>query len=330
MSFALLHAPHHTKTAGSPHRTGEGLPDVLFSPLDLQILIRLNAGMTQVEIGADLRIEQPAISKLLRAAEARSGLDLVQQDGRRAVLTPVGRELAVAAQRAFGHLAGLDEFVASLRAGHAGRVRVLGSSTAASYVLPPIVGAFLALHPETHVDLEESSVETFGAKLAGGAFDLAVMPQTAFPPDVIAAPLYEDPVVFFAAPGAAIARRSELSWDDLRGETLVAKFVVDFWGQIVRDLQRRGFAWSNQIDLRTAEAVKQMVAAGLGVGMLFRSALTDEFADGTLVPLPLHDAALLQTHCIVQRRDATLTPVVRRFKDFACGRLRAGTHATRA
>ena len=90
---------------------------MLLSPADLQILVRLSDGMTQAQIGNDLGIEQPAVSKSIRAAEARLGMALVRSDRRRLVLTSAGRELARAGTRVLMQLQSVDDIVGSLRAG---------------------------------------------------------------------------------------------------------------------------------------------------------------------------------------------------------------------
>ena len=56
---------------------------MLLSPSDLQILARLEQGLTQSQIGNDLGLEQPAVSKAIRTAEQRLGMTLAYTDGRR-------------------------------------------------------------------------------------------------------------------------------------------------------------------------------------------------------------------------------------------------------
>jgi LysR family transcriptional regulator, low CO2-responsive transcriptional regulator len=130
---------------------------MLFTATDLRILARLNDGLTQAEVGAELRLEQASISRILHAAERRSGLQLLQPDGRRVRLTSVGRELAEMGERALRHLRGLDRFAESLRAGRAGSVRIIASSTPGSYLLPGIVARFLQNNPDARIEL---AVET--------------------------------------------------------------------------------------------------------------------------------------------------------------------------
>ncbi len=63
---------------------------MLFTITELQILVGLAEGHTQVAIGAQLHLDQPTVSKLLHLAERKLGLPLVERRGRRLYLTPVG------------------------------------------------------------------------------------------------------------------------------------------------------------------------------------------------------------------------------------------------
>ncbi len=283
----------------------------MLNPTELSVLVRLNDGMTQSEAGADLGLEQPSISKILRSAELRVGLPLLQQEGRRSRLTSVGRELALAGAVALRRLSGLDEFVHSLRAGHAGVVRLIASTTPGSYTLPPLLAAFLRANPLAKVEVDVISMTRLWAAFAAGGYDLAIVPLVPFAVDLVAEALYDDPIVFFAAPGAPITQRRHVGLDDLAGETMVGVFSELFWGQIHHDLARRGYAWRRQIDLRSSEAIKRLVEAGMGTGILFESSVATELADGRLVRIPIVDPALVQTFCIVRRAESTESPLAR-------------------
>jgi DNA-binding transcriptional LysR family regulator len=283
----------------------------MLTPTELNVLVRLNDGMTQSEAGADLGLEQPSISKILRAAELRIGLPLLQQEGRRSRLTSVGRELALAGAVALRRLNGLDDFVQSLRAGHAGVVRLIASTTPGSYMLPPLLASFLRANPQANVEVDVVSMTRLWPVFAAGGYDLAIVPRVPFAPDLVAEPLYDDPIVFFAAPGAPITQRAHIKLEDLANETMVGVFSELFWGQIHHDLARRGYAWRSQIDLRSSEAIKRLVEAGMGTGILFESSVAAELADGRLVRVPIHDAALVQTFCIVRRAESVESPIAR-------------------
>ena len=289
---------------------------MLFDPVDLELLARLDAGHTQAEIGAAMRIDQSAVSKLLRAAEARSGLQLLERDGRRVTLSSTGRELAGKGSVALRQLRTLDEYASALRAGRAGSVRVLASSTPGSYLLPAPIARFMRAFPNSRVDLDVTAMTRLWRDLGAGAHDFAVAPRMVYAGEVEAEPFCDDPIVLFAAPEAALVRAGASDPSLLAGETLVGKFAESYWNQVYRDLGRRGFRFADTIDLRSSEAVKRTVEAGIGVGMLFLSSVQREFDDGTLVRLRIDDPSFAQSYCILQRPGAIATPLARRLIDY--------------
>ena len=305
----------------SPSTTGA----MLFTATDLRILARLNDGLTQAEAGAELRLEQASISRLLHAAERRSGLQLLQPDGRRVRLTSVGRELAEVGERALRQLRGLDRFAASLRAGPAGSVRIIASSTPGSYLLPGIVARFLQVKPGVQVELAVETMSELWEQFVSGGYDFAVTPRIAYEADVVVTELCDDPIVLFVAAGTSLAGRLSLGRADFADHMLVGKFSDSYWGQITRELGRRGYRFARRIDLRSSEAVKQTVQAGLGIGLLFASSVRDELAEGTLVRLPVADPLLEQRHCIVRRSDTDPTPLAQELAAFLRDALDPGT-----
>jgi DNA-binding transcriptional LysR family regulator len=74
---------------------------------------------------------------------------------------------------------------------------------------------------------------------------------------------------------------------------------------VQRDLQERGYAFLHSIDLSSAEAVKRIVASGVGVGVLFASAVRDELQRGELVALPVREPAYEQPYFIVRPETAS-------------------------
>jgi DNA-binding transcriptional LysR family regulator len=292
-----------------------------FSTLDLQIVALLDAGLTQSEIGHRLHIEQPAVSRSIQNMETRCGLQLVVRDGRRSALTAAGRDIARSAGRILKHLENVDALAASLREGRTGRVSVLTSNTPGSYVLPQQIAAFLAQVPDVLVDLEmvpdADLIDTFSR----GNFDFAVSSQKAFPADFTAEKLYNDFLVFFAAVSSRLADRATLTFTELVTEPLVGRFVDHYWLPVFAGFEKRGVHWTKRVDLRSSEAVKRFVEAGVGVGALFESAVRDELAAGTLVRLPLEVDFVSETFWLLWRSDLQPSAIAQQFRAFLQSRL---------
>jgi DNA-binding transcriptional LysR family regulator len=288
------------------------LPAAL-SVAELTIIRGVASGKTQIEIGEEVHLEQSTISKTIKGIEERVGFAIVTVSGRRLRLSSAGHELATAADRVLGAFDDLDNFARELKAGRAGSVRFIASSTPGSYVLPRIVAEFLAAHEHVSIDMEIVPISNLRSTFDGDRFDFAIGPAIGLPPELQAEHLYSEPVVFFAARGAAIAARSSVSLADLAHETLVGKFVDSHWRRIFHELEVRGFQAQRKIMVIPPEAVKSMVAQGLGVGVLFESSIRAELDDGSLIRLPLAAPPLREDFWIAGGRDETLSPVAAAF-----------------
>jgi LysR family transcriptional regulator, low CO2-responsive transcriptional regulator len=294
---------------------------MLFTITELQILVGLAEGHTQAEIGAHLHLDQPTISKLLRAAERKVGLPLAEQRGRRLRLTPVGAEVAHGAAAVIAQLRGLEHLVASLQSGSSGPVQIVATSTPGAYVLPPVIGEFQRAFPKARVDLQIVPAQHIWETLADTSYEFAVGPQMNHPDDLEVEPLYEDPIVLFVAPSCELAGRRRVRWSDLTPWPLIGSFAAVNWTHLFQELDRRGVTRLERISLRSVEGVKRLVAAGAGVGALLESSVREEFGRGTLCRLPLKDPALAQSICLIQQRGVRLTPMARQFRDFLIARV---------
>ncbi|HLH21637.1 MAG TPA: LysR family transcriptional regulator [Chloroflexota bacterium] len=300
-----------------------------FSLTELRVLAGLAEGETLASIGAALYLGQPTVSRTLHAAEQKAGLPLVAREGRRLALTPAGAEVARAAQTIVAQMRELDTLLAAMRAGTGGPVRLLATVTPASYVLPAVIGEFIQAFPAARINLEVVNADQVWPTFMGERYDLAVVGQTAPPPGVRLEWLYDDPIVFFAAPGSPLAGREQVSLDDLRGETVIGPFAQASWARIFQELSRRGFSIPRQMDLRAAEGVKRLVEVGGGVGVLFGSALKRELAEGRLRALRVAEPVLAQGFCLARRDSVPVTPVARALREFLLSHLRAEAAAPR-
>jgi LysR family transcriptional regulator, transcriptional activator of the cysJI operon len=288
---------------------------LLLSPADLQILVRLRDGMTQAEIGNDLGIEQPAVSKSIRAAEARLGMALVQTHGRWVSITSLARALPRAGTRVLMQLRSVDDLIASLQAGRSGHTRVIASSTPGTYLLPPLIAEFLGEHSEAHIDIDVVPITHLRDVFMSGGYDVAFAPRLVFTGDFRIERAYVDPVHFFTSSAHPLAAQEQVNVAELQGEQLVGKFAEAYWWHVYYDLRQRGHRFTKTIELSTAEAVKRIVGTGVGVGMLFASSFQVEATRGDLVALNVLEPRYQQTYFFV-RPAARSTPLCDLLCDF--------------
>ena len=100
---------------------------------------------------AVLQVTPPAVSSAVAALEAALGVPLLVRSGRGLVPTDAGHDLAGRARSLLGQVV---EAAAAVRDPRRGRLRLGVVATVSEYVLPPLLGSFLAHHPEVSATVD--------------------------------------------------------------------------------------------------------------------------------------------------------------------------------
>ncbi len=265
----------------------------------------------------ELHLTQPAVSVQVRELERHLGATLFDRAGRAIRLTEAGAELLSYAER-IGALAdearlAMEEFEGLKR----GNVALASVSTAGAYVLPPLLGAFRERNPGIRIRLEVANRATCQERLLRSEVDIVVMGR---PPEQIpheAAPFLADELVIIAAPSHALARAKAIPGDRLAKEPFVFRERGSGTRMNAEEfLRQRGISASVGLELGDNSAVKEAVAAGLGVALLSRHAIRMELALGRLTVLDVQGLPLRRQWYVVHREHQRLSRAVFAFKAF--------------
>ncbi|TMV52617.1 LysR family transcriptional regulator, partial [Thioclava sp. BHET1] len=121
-----------------------------------------------------LNISQPALSQILIHAEDELGFKLFSREKGRLHPTPEALELYPEAERIFGSLEGLRRKTDDLRLGRAGLVRIGASAPPAMALLPRVLTAFRAAHPDIVLRSHVAPIASLVALLRAGDAALAL------------------------------------------------------------------------------------------------------------------------------------------------------------
>jgi len=259
-----------------------------------------------------LGVSQPALSAMLRKLEAEVGAELLHRTGRGVELTDAGRVFldhaedalrrAEAGVRAVRELAGLER----------GSIRVGGGATATAYLLPPVVSTVRKKHPRLRFYVREAGSTAVAAAVAAGELDLGIVTLPVHHPDageLLTIPLVEDELRLIVPPRHRLSLRSSFRWKDLMGQGVVAFEAGTAVRQIVDQASlAAGVRLEVVMELRSIESIKQMVAAGIGVGFVSKFALRG--GDG----LACRESGLKRRMAIVRRRDRVPSAAVAEFE----------------
>jgi DNA-binding transcriptional LysR family regulator len=260
-----------------------------------------------------LHLTQPAASQQLRDLERALGVRLLDRAKGRIMPTRAGEAVVVAARRAQSAADYIVAAAAAFRDGAAGRVRVGTGATACIYLLPQMLARVKRRMPGLEVTVATGNTPEILDRLEAGALDIALvtLPMRASRA-VSATALAVDPLLALlpkavapngAAIGAAQLARLPLILYEAGSNT---RRLVDDW------FARADVIASPIMELGSVEAIKVLVASGLGASILPKLALR-EVARTTIVRSLR--PALSRDLAYVLRKDKVIDRGLRAFLD---------------
>lgn len=251
----------------------------------LQLLLALADKGSITEAARACHVTQPTVSMQLRELADAVGLPLYEQIGRSLYLTAAGEAVARSARAMVAEWEVLEQQIASLKGLKQGRLRVALASTA-KYFIPRMLGRFCAAHPEVDIELQVLNRDGVVQRMRNNQDDLYIL---SMPPGDIRherVALLDNPLVLISAACHPLASVPRVRPARLRGEP----FILRERGSGTRlagdaHLQALGLAPRVRLELGSNEAVKQAVAAEMGLGLVSRHALASEPATEGLAVL---------------------------------------------
>ena len=228
------------------------------------------------------RVSQPAISKAIRELEHGLGVTLLERGARGVRLTDAGIALATHARVLFGVARTAEEEMGAFRGLGRGTLRVGASTTVATYYLPAVLAEFARRHPGIEVRLTSANTADIVSRLVAYELDVALVEGPVADDRLAVEPWREDELVLIAPRTHRLAGR-RTSWREVRREVLLVREPGSGTRDVVAQaLAAAGLAPDRTMELGSTEAIKQAVAAGLGLAFVSRAAATDQLAVGAI------------------------------------------------
>jgi len=272
------------------------------NPDHLQALTEVVAQGSFTRAAKRLNLAQPTISLQIRELETRLGVRLVDRLGKRAFATAAGRELIEHAGRIAAETERLMAAMRRHRDGWLGQVRIGSSTTALVYHLPPVLTALRRQHPNIELVVTTGTTTGVVERILRNEIDLGIvsLPISERLLDIV--PLRKEPLVaIFSSSVRDLPARVTPQF--LLRQPLLLEFARAHVRQLIIDWLSVGGAEARPaMELDNLEAVKRMVASGLGASIVPEAAITEQEANGGLVARPLKPA-LTRTLALTQRRD---------------------------
>jgi DNA-binding transcriptional LysR family regulator len=273
---------------------------------------------------------QAALSMQIKQLEREVGVPLFTRMPRRVVLTEAGERLIARAQHILReHDAALAELAELAGAKH-GRLRVGSASGMVSAdALPTILKKLRKLHPHADVSVTSGTSEELVKKILAGETDAAFVSLPVQARNVETELLSQDQLVAIASPRHALANQRVVSAFVLAGE----KLILGERGGNTRRLIDEFFAEAGlkptvAMELSRQAAIKNMVTADMGVGIVPLSVVREEVERGRLVRWWIEGARINWEMGLARLNGGYLSPVCQTFLELCREHFAAAAPAT--
>lgn len=265
-----------------------------------------HGGVTRA--AAALGLTQPTLSGQAKSLQARHGVRLFERRGRGVEPTELGRALYELTRRFFAVEDEMEQMLVAARDPGRGRLR-LGADAPAHVI--PALAAFSRRFPRIKLEVSLGNSQAILDQLLDRRLDVAVIPDLPRDRRLHAVPLRDDRLVALVPLKHDWGRRRRVRLGELARQSVVLREPGSRTRAVLQAaLERAGATIGEALEIGSREGVLEGVAAGLGVGVIFRS----EFrGDERLKALDLTGAATVSREyvaCLAARRD---TPAVDAF-----------------
>ena len=227
-----------------------------------------------------LSYTQSAVSQAIARLEAETGATLIVRDRGGVRPTAAGASLVEHAEGILARIEAAETDLAAVLGIRAGRLRMASFPSAGATLMPQAIARFRERHPDVALALAEGEPEEIAPRLRAGEFDFALLFEFPAASERHGARLrtqllLEDPMLVALPAEHALAGKRALTLADLREDDWVQTSASSPCARhVVRSCLAAGFEPSVTFESDDYETVQGLVAAGVGVALIPRLALT--------------------------------------------------------
>lgn len=227
-----------------------------------------------------LRIQQPAISRMVNQLEESLGFDLFEKVGRKVQLTPQGMEVFESCKRIFGEVDHLKSAIGQISGECQGPLIIGASDPIASHFIPNVMASYLEIHPKVYPNIISGPASMLLGEVLNGKIEFGMFFHVPNLPEKLE--------VFETMP---IRYRLVIRKDLRRKKEIIESFIGS---REIDDVSTRRFPTIERIkkdypgvkikiSSNNLSSHKAYVLNGLGVAILPEFLVQDELKRGELV-----------------------------------------------
>lgn len=292
----------------------------------LQVFHAVAKHLSFTKAAEALFMTQPAVTFQVRQLEEHFNTRLFDRAQGRIALTAAGTVALDYSARILTLSAELDTRLKEMSGQISGPLLIGASTTIADFLLPRVLGEFKSRHPGVVPRLFVANSEAVQNRVAERALDLGFIEGDSHLPSLATDVCCDDELQVVCAPSHPLAKLESAAPKSLTEHAYVTRESGSGTREVIDHyLQKNGMppdALPVFMELGSPEALKELVATGLGFAIMSRATVAKEIRLGELVHIPL-SPRLVRTLSVVYPKERIHSRLVNSFVEFAKVRLAA-------
>ena len=292
----------------------------------LQVFHAVAKHLSFTKAAEALFMTQPAVTFQIRQLEEHFNTRLFDRAHGRITLTPAGAMALDYAERILGLSSELDTRLKEMSGQVAGPLLIGASTTIAEFLLPQVLGEFKSRFPAVVPRLFVANSEAVQGRIVERTLDVGFIEGESHLPSLVTDVCCDDELRVVCAPSHPLARLKSVAPSALMEHAFVSREPGSGTREVIDHyLAKAGVSPDSLqvvMELGSPEALKGLVATGLGFAIMSRAIAALEVKLGRLVQVPLAPP-LIRHLSAVYPKERFHSRLVNAFVEFAKGRLAA-------
>lgn len=273
-----------------------------------------------VTVAADeLYVTQPSVSAAVSALSKEVGVELTERVGRNIRPSAAGNAFVPFAADVVGLLDQGSRAAHEAAGAAALELRIAAVTTAAEYLVPPLIRAFSELRPELTLTVDVGNRDHVFARVASHEDDVAIGGRP--PPDgrLIGEPFLSNPNVLITAPEDPFAGRRSVPVSELESRPWLLREAGSGTRAMTEEFLIRYDIHPRVLTLGSNGAIKHAAAAGLGIALQSSSAAALELELEMLATITVPEELPSRDWFALRPTSGPVREPVQHFLEFVAG-----------
>ncbi len=262
-------------------------------------------------------VAQSALSRQIAALEDELEVALFTRKKKRVTLTPAGQEFALYVRNAMEQLQEGQQFLAELRTGQRGTIRIGCIESLATAFLPALFASFHRHYPDVRLKVRVNHTDELITSVEQGEVELGLILDPRLQSELlIVKELFRQPLHLLVSAQHSLAqtKASTVTLEQIATEPLLLLDETSRMGQITtRIFAQRGLPIHPLVEIESVEGLKEMVRQGIGVTLTLPALIRPSQIGNDLTLLPITGLTEEFIFALVYRRVGTISRVAREF-----------------